>query len=177
MKWEVRVRPHSSYPWPGRASIKWKCGSSECKNSSPQMTDSTVQLYKILGSYSQCINTWCEQSEWHNWIAGDGLHILFICQLPLKRTLPAWHKIKQAKTWPLKEGFRQVPAKRWQDFQTTWRIGWLPRWYANHKQKQSKVQMNLKQLRYLCKQLNKSVQYSDKQTTVNNKQTIPMYKV
>ena len=41
--------------------------------------------------------------------------------------------------------------------------------------KQSKVQMNLKQLKYLWKQLNQSVHNSDKQTTVNNQQTIPMY--
>jgi hypothetical protein len=37
--------------------------------------------------------------------------------------------------------------------------------------KQSKVQMNLKQLRYLWKHLNQSVQNPDKQSTVNIRQT------
>ena len=43
--------------------------------------------------------------------------------------------------------------------------------------KQSKVQMNLKQLRYLWKQLNQSVQLSDKQSTGNNKQTDNVHNV
>ena len=118
MKWRWGLCLIALIPGLGELESNRKCGSSEWKNSSPQMTDS---MDKILGFYSKCINTWCEQSEWHNWIAGDGLHIPFICQLPLKRSLPAWHKIKHSQALPLKEGFRQVPAHiTGQVFQTTW---------------------------------------------------------
>jgi hypothetical protein len=56
-----------------------------------------------------------------HWIAGDGLHISFICQLPYQRSFPAWHKDKQTQALPLKEDFRQVPAQvTGQVFQTTW---------------------------------------------------------
>ena len=117
MKWEVRVRPHSSYPWPGRALDKWKCGSSESWNSSPQM----IRLYRSW-AFTHYASTHVVWARWvTHWVAGDGLHISFICQLPYQRTFPAWHKNKQTQALPLKEGFRQVPAQvTGQVFQTTW---------------------------------------------------------
>jgi hypothetical protein len=115
-------------------------------------------LYKILGSYSQCINTWCvikvnDTTEYQGmdctsllsancllrglYLLGTKLNIHKHCLLrrasdrclPITVGLPDYMKIKELYL---------------SGMQTT----------SNAKQ----VQMNLKQLRYLWKHLNQSVQ-------------------
>ena len=109
--------------------------------------------YKILGLCPNAsTHSRVSRGTTHR-IVGDRLHIPLIHQLPHRGLSPAWHKSKQPQTLPLKEGFRQVPAKvTWQVFQTTWRS----RNYTSVVCKPQAMQINsnneLKRLKYLCKQ-------------------------
>ena len=77
----VKMRLHSSYPWPGRASDKgaWVQNGGTLLRSRLWLDCATAQ---DLGFMSQCVNTvvWAEGRL--NRIAGDRLHIPMIRQLP-----------------------------------------------------------------------------------------------
>ena len=120
---EVRMRPHSSYPWPGRANRQMSMGP-ESGNPSILEDSDTVHFVQDLGFVSQCINTQqCEQRDDTTRVVGDRLHIPTFHQLPFWRTFNMYRdNLKHTQTWPLKEDFRQLPGQvTGKVFQTTWR--------------------------------------------------------
>ena len=80
---EVRMRPHSSYPWPGRANRQMSMGP-ESGNPSILEDSDTVHFVQDLGFVPQCVNTQqCEQRDDTTRVVGDRLHIPTFHQLPL----------------------------------------------------------------------------------------------
>ena len=76
------MRPHSSYPWPGRANRQMSMGP-ESGNPSILEDSDTVHFVQDLGFVSQCINTQqCEQRDDTTRVVGDRLHIPTFHQLP-----------------------------------------------------------------------------------------------
>ena len=112
---------------PGLGELKTRmCGFRKWEPFYTFDTDSTAQLYKILGLYLQCINTVVWARQMTHWIAGDRLHIPWVLPIAssLRRSLTLCKdKIKHPQTLPLKEDFRQLPGHvTGQVFQTTWRL-------------------------------------------------------
>ena len=132
---------------PGLGELKTRmCGFRKWEPLYTFRTDSTVQLYKILGLYLQCINTVVWAKQMTHRIAGDRLHIPWVLPIAssLRRSLTLCKdKSKQPQTLPLKEDFRQLPGQvTGQVFQTTWRQRDIPQ--CKLLIKQSKVHKELK---------------------------------
>jgi len=102
------MRPHSSYPWPGRANRQMSMGP-ESGNPSILEDSDTVHFVQDLGFVSQCINTQqCEQRDDTTRVVGDRLHIPTFHQLPyLKDFSCLGTRFKHTQALPLKEDFRQ----------------------------------------------------------------------
>ena len=135
----VKIRLHSSYPWPGRASDKevWV-----------QKMGTLLHIWLTQQRSWVNIHNASTQGVWAkwmtHWIAGDGLHISFIYRLPHRGLFLLCTKDKQTQALPLKEGFRQVPAQvTGQVFQTTWSQRNYTSMLKQPSKRKSKFKVNL----------------------------------